>query len=66
MMGLHLRLPNSHRGKSARSLWDHFLSKVAGQQSYSSMAKVWTLFFLVSVYPKKPEPWGDRQVEMPL
>lgn len=66
MMGLQLRLPNSHRGKSACNLWDHFVSRVAGQQSYSSTAKVWTLFFLVSVYLKKLEPWGDRQVEMPL
>lgn len=31
------------------------------EQPDSSTAKAWVLFFLVSIYPKTPEPWGEGQ-----
>lgn len=59
MTGLHLRL-QSVTEKSAGGLWDPFINTIARQLSHSPMAKAWTFFFLVSIYPRKPEPWGDR------
>lgn len=53
--GISFKAPNQSERKR-----DNFENTIAGQQSHSSMLKAWTLFFLVSIYPKKPEPWGEK------